>query len=45
VAALFNRIPITGNLGYWTRRLVYWGRMPTIEHQTRIAIHYLSTLL
>ncbi len=44
VAALFNRIPITGSLGYWTRRLVYWGRMPTIEHQTRIAIHYLSTL-
>lgn len=44
VAALFDRIPITGRLGYWTRRLVYFLRMPTIAHQSRIAIHYLSTL-
>ncbi len=44
VAALFNRIPIGGRVGYWTRRLVYFLRMPTIGHQTRIAIHYLSTL-
>ncbi|MFN3361865.1 MAG: NAD(P)/FAD-dependent oxidoreductase [Pseudanabaenaceae cyanobacterium] len=43
-AALFNRFPVNGNLGYWLRRLVYVGRMPTLNHQLRIFVHYLSTL-
>ncbi|MCS6959053.1 MAG: NAD(P)/FAD-dependent oxidoreductase [Pseudanabaenaceae cyanobacterium SKYGB_i_bin29] len=41
--ALFNRFPLNGNLGYWLRRLVYIGRMPTLSHQLRILVHYLST--
>ncbi|PLS69517.1 MAG: FAD-dependent oxidoreductase [Cyanobacteria bacterium M5B4] len=44
VAALFDRVGIDGSLGYWIRRLVYFLRMPTIEHQSRILLHYLSTL-